>query len=536
MSNVFNQGQEGMMNDQQFMQAFSNARWRAIYPAPFFDPIAMQMITDPRILIQWSRYFFEWNPIIHGAIQKMATYPITEFIYDTEDSTIRENYEAAFKAMGLREKLIKASLNYYVCGVNFSTTLMPFTRMVVCGSCGTSFTIDEANLRATQGDIVHTCRKCGETTPAAFSDVPSSDVKDLKLILWNPMNMTIEHDEIMDTHEFYYDLPDYVKNGLKEGKKRYLKEYPLYFFEAAKAGKSLRIYEDQITFIRRETHSASYYTGWGQPLITPALKYLFHLMLLLRAQDAIAIDQILPWTILSPAPSSGVDPIGELDLGTWQDKMKEEYSAYVTNPTRKSIMPLAVNTSIVGGQGKALMLNPEIQEVVNQILAGIGVPHEFIYGGMTWSGSSVSLRMVENQMLNHLTMLQQIIDDVVDKIATYFKYPKIDIRFQAFKMADDVAQKQLLFEMMQGLMISKGRVVQELYPEVDYDKELIRIKNEKLREIELQAEIAKAQQNASRVTGVPIGPQSDQEAAPTENAGDLPEQSPPRAQGGNQQI
>ena len=39
-------GSTSSMNNPQFKQMTQDARWRLLYPAPYFDPIAMQTLMD----------------------------------------------------------------------------------------------------------------------------------------------------------------------------------------------------------------------------------------------------------------------------------------------------------------------------------------------------------------------------------------------------------------------------------------------------------------------------------------------------------
>ena len=92
-------GSSSSMNNPQFKQMTQDARWRLLYPAPYFDPIAMQTLMDPKIMMHWGRYFYDWHPIIHAAINKMVSYPITDFIFDTEDDEAERLYKTIFEKL-----------------------------------------------------------------------------------------------------------------------------------------------------------------------------------------------------------------------------------------------------------------------------------------------------------------------------------------------------------------------------------------------------------------------------------------------------
>ena len=212
---------------------------------------------------------------------------------------------------------------------------------------------------------------------------------------------------------------------------------------------------------------------------------------------------------------------------------------------RKSEMPIPVNAQIVGAQGKALMLVNEIQEMTNQVLAGMGVPNEFVYGGLQWSGANISLRMLENQCINYRNMMQQVLDYIVEYCHTYFNLPLIKVHMQAFKMADDVAQKELLLNLSQAGIISKQTMLKELFPNISFDEERQKIKEENAAEQQAMIEAEIHNRNTQMMYGVqgpnPAQAQMQQQQDDSGNGSgqkhkDLPEDKPPRAEGGKAQV
>lgn len=526
------------LNNPQFRLMTQDTRWRLLYPAPYFDPIAMQTLMDPKIMMHWGRYFFDWHPIIHAAINKMVTYPITDFIFDTDDAGLEKQYKAIFERINVRSILVRMGLDYHVSGNAYFSMIMPFKRILCCPECNSAIAADKADFTVNRDHLIMVCPNCKKTVTPEIKDSNTNDSLAIKPILWDPLNVKVEYDEILNNSTYYYSIPGSVASELNKGNKELWATYPMYMIKAARQKKLLKLFPDKILHLRRDTHSSSYNKGYGQPIISPVLKYLFHLLVLLRAQDAIAIDQILPWTIISPSSNGSVDPSGDLDLGQFVGALEGEYKEWKKNPMRKSVMPIPVNAQIVGAQGKALMLTNEIQEITNQILAGMGVPNEFVYGGLQWSGANISLRMMENQFINYRNMMQRVLDYIVDQCHTYFDMPKIKVRMQPFKMADDVAQKDIMMNLMQMGMISKRTVLKEIMTHVDYDREQDQITKEQQDDQERQIRMQMAQQNVQSMYGVLPPAHVGPEQAPPSNEGhrDLPAQNPPRAEGGNAQI
>jgi hypothetical protein len=141
--------------------------------------------------------------------------------------------------------------------------------------------------------------------------------------------------------------------------------------------------------------------------------------------------------------------------------------------------------------------------------------------------------MLENKFINHRTLLQRVIDYFVDAIHTHFGYPNINVKMQSFKMADDVAQKQLLINLASEGKISNKTLINEILPEVDLEEEMEQIKHEQLQNLAIQGEIQRASMSSGVVMGG--GGQQSGQGGPESPQG-LPEQNPPRSEGANQQI
>lgn len=535
-TDIMGSGNATSYNNSQYKLMTQDARWRMLYPAPYFDPIAMQTLMDPKIMMLWGRYFYDWHPIIHAAINKMVSYPITEFIFDTTEEETIKKYKEIFTAIDLKGILIKMGLDYFVSGNSYFSLLMPFKRMLECPHCRTSIAASEGKFKLRQKNVIIDCPTCKKSVAAEIKDVTTKEISAIRPILWDPLNMKVNYDETLGISEYFYSLPSSLTTGIDQGNINLWATYPLCLINAAQSRKYVKLYNKKVFHLKRETHSSAYNKGYGQPIISPVLKYLFHLLILLRAQDALAIDQILPWTIISPSSNGAIDPAGDLNLGQFSGTLETEYKQWKANPLRKSIMPVPVNAQILGAQGKALMLTNEIQEITNQILAGMSVPNEFVYGGLQWSGANVSLRMLENQFINYRTMMQEVIDYIIDECHTYFDIPKIKVRMQPFKMADDIAQKDLLLRLVEAGVLSKHTALKELFPHLEYEQEQKYLNEEEKDEMEKQVQRSVVQNNVQRSYGIMTPMPNNGIDMGGQQHGDLPEQRPPRAEGGNQQV
>ena len=118
-------------------------------------------------------------------------------------------------------------------------------------------------------------------------------------------------------------------------------------------------------------------------------------------------------------------------------------------------------------------------------------------------------------------------------------------------MADDVAQKQLIFDLKNLGLISGQTLLDKVMPDVSFEKEQERIKEEQLKQLKEQLEIQQIQSangiidpmamgmGGAAQPGSPGGPGSpgaSNKPGSESKKGDLAEGGPPRAEGGNKQI
>lgn len=187
------------------------------------------------------------------------------------------------------------------------------------------------------------------------------------------------------------------------------------------------------------------------------------------------------------------------------------------------IMPLPLGNQTIGGDGKALMLTQEIESWSNQILNGMGVPVEFIRGGLSYAGTNVSMRMMENMFLGYISRQKALAKFVMKQVAAYLGWPEANIRFKPFKMADDLQRKAYLFQLNQANKVSDTTLLAD--SDLSQDEEnaiMIRetdarieaTKKQQLAMATIQGEAqqimmkfqTKAQQDAQKAMGAPVAP------------------------------
>jgi hypothetical protein len=215
-----------------------------------------------------------------------------------------------------------------------------------------------------------------------------------------------------------------------------------------------------------------------------------------RAQEAIAQEHIVPFDFLFPQPNAQMDPFVHSDLGNWRSRVEEIVRNRRRDPNYKAILPVPIGFGRLGGDGKAMMLTPELNYLNQTIVGGMGIPQEFLFGGLNWTGSSITLRSLQNDFQHNQSQLLELTVWMKNKVRSFLKLPDIKkIRFMDFKMADDIQRIQQLISLNAQRKVSDETLLTELG--LDYEKEIKKIIQEVQTQNEMQDLMAKAQAKTS---------------------------------------
>lgn len=179
-----------------------------------------------------------------------------------------------------------------------------------------------------------------------------------------------------------------------------------------------------------------------------------------------------------------------INLVDWRDHVATEIARWRRDPNYYPILPLPIGTQVIGGDGKALLLTQEIQITIEQIINQMQCPLEFVKGGLTFSGSNVSMRMMENHFLGYMGRHLLMANWVMRSIANYMGWPAASVRFKPFKMADDIQRKAYLFQLNQAGKVSDTTLLADVDLDQGDENEIM------LRETDSRIEATKKQQIA----------------------------------------
>jgi hypothetical protein len=477
-------------------------------------------------MFRWCRYYFLTNPLINATVFKLSEYPITDIVVDHEDPQVVKRWTDYFHDhLSYRPFQVECGLDYHTYGNCAVSISYPFKKYLVCSGCGEAKEASKIRDKwvFTNFTFRLNCPSCGSVGDAEVNDFYYKNPSGIKLIRWNVEDIEITYNDVTGDATYFYNIPAPTRNDIVIGKKDIVDSIPEVFIQALKQRKGVVFSKSNFFHFKRPT-LAHKDRGWGTPLVLPVLKDTFYLQIMKKAQEAILLEHIVPLRILFPQAGSGSsDPYTTINLVTWRDQVGKEIARWRQDNNYIPILPLPVGNQTLGGDGRALMLTQEMQAWSEHIMMGMGVPREFLMGGLSYSGTNVSMRMLENAFLGYILRHKQMAKWIMKEVANYLDWPEVNLRFKPFKMADDIQRKAYLFQLNQAQKVSDTTLLadadlsQEEEDEImlrETDKRLQSTRKQQLAMAEVQAEAqlimskaqVKAQQAAMEAQQAPAAP------------------------------
>ncbi len=441
-------------------------------------------------LFRWTEYLYYNSAQIYAGTRKFAEYPITELEYMSDSDKLTSLYRRLLEdIVGIKRNLIKASIDLQVYGNSFTSLHLPFKRHLKCSKCQFKQVAEviEYKYNPNNASFKHTCGDCGFTGESVVVDTLQISPEKINIVRWDPKLIQISYNSVTGESEYYLQIPSELKSKVMGGDKHLITTLPKPILETISNGELFKFNNDEIFHMRSDA-PAGVQSGWGYPPLVACMPLFYHASVLRKANESIALERIVPMRVMHPQAISGnADPILSLSMGKFMAEVEDNISKWRRDPNHIMMSPVAVGVSQVGGEGRALMVNAEIQQAEDNIIAAMGFPKEFVYGGLSYTGSSVTLRMLENQLESSVFQITQLLRWLTSKMGKFLGWEHCQVGLGDFKMIDDVSQKQLVMQLFQMGMVSKTTVAEA--HGIDVAEEREKIKQENLTDARFQKEL-----------------------------------------------
>ena len=466
------------------------------YPSPFLDLASLYLPRTIKEAFHLCRYYYTTSPIINPIVRKLAVYPSTKMYIESADPDIKQYWEDYItKVLRLPEFNIECGLDYFTYGNCYVYISFPIIKTLVCSNCKREEKVENCTYTWRNLRFDMKCSYCNyQNREAQVKEYPKKSINEIALIRIPPELVDIENNPLTGRKDYFITIPRITRNEILIGKKVIIETTPEVFIDSMRQNKRMKLTPGKFFHFQRQSVSHVDWLGYGEPIIMPVLKDNFYFQTLRKAQEAVLHSAIVPLRFVFPQSGDAqTSPYTNINLLRWMNNMKSEFIKWRRDPNHVGFVPMPVGSQVVGADGKALTLFQELDLQANIICNGMGVPLEFYKGGLSWSGSNMSLRMMQTEFIGYRAKMKVMNEDfILGSIADYLGKNRVKVSFEEFKMADDLQRSALEHQMYQSQLLSGDTVVKGMDHDPVIEQEKVNAERRALITNQRKSQIAQA--------------------------------------------
>jgi hypothetical protein len=483
-----------------FNRGMGNAYSESGFADPFNDYATTQMPTTMRSALWWSEYIWQVQGTYRMAMERIVSYFLTDVEFggeasDDEKKKYQEFFNDQLHVMSFLGQIMRDRLCY---GNGFTSVVVPFRRYLRNPKTGDLYPLKVVYHNFDfkfneQFEFVATCPKTGWRGPWQLVDKPREESDHLILKRWSPHEIELLHDPFTDEVAYLWRIPEYYKRMVKEGNLFHLERASKQVLESIKNNQLFRFNPEAIFHMKEPTLAGIRNMGWGLPRSLVNYRQLWYVQVLRRYNEAIALDYVVPFRLITPAPSGGAnaggistsDPMSIYAAGDFRAQVRSMINRRRRDPASWQMLPFPVNYQLLGGDAKQLAPTEMITQGQETLLNESGAPIEFYNGSLTVQAAPIALRLLESTHRQLVTDANSLLQWLTHSISRIMSWEKVSCNLTRVTIADDMQKQMSALQLMMGQQLSGTSGLAAIG--YNWDTEQKRIADEARKQQELQA-------------------------------------------------
>lgn len=461
-------------NDSRLF-AFSERAGRGSeqFADPFCDMASLAMPDTIQDALRWCEYILMANGPYREALNRVISYFITDVkIQGQGDRRIgpeeKRKYEDFLNdTIGIKTVLHTVALDYLCYGNSFTSLIVPFRRYLACPSCGLElplkkvFNTPEFGFTWSSFNFHANCPHCQYTGNWRHIDRRAGEQGQIKVKRWSPHEMDILWDPETDDTAFIWKIPDDYRNLLRRGKLFHLERASWEIIEAVRDNQALMFDKDVVYHMAEQALSGVRNRGWGISRVLTNFRQAWYVQVLHRYNEAIALDYVIPFRVLTPMPrpSGGDgatgDPVLSINMGNFTSRVNAMLRDRKRDPARWNILPFPIDYKALGGDATELAPKDLLELGMNTLLNAIGVPVELYNGSLGTQAAPAALRLFEANWSHLIHNLNRFLRKLTDKVSQVMGWEPVTCTLERVTHADDLNRQMAILQLMMGGQVSR---------------------------------------------------------------------------------
>jgi hypothetical protein len=444
------------------------------FPDPFADYASTVMSDSMYNMLRWCEFIWMRNGIYREALRRKVTYFITDLEVSGDDISREEKkkrqdfYE---EKIDIKSDIAIAATNRECYGNDFASLHVPFRRYLSCPQCfaefplRTVFNTKEFGFQWSNYDFHATCPRCkvGSGYSGVFNHIDrrGGEESDVTVTHWDPHQIEIVYDVFSHKTAYIWKIPAEYKEDLKKPVLITLENAPWQVIQAVKNDNAFMFDPDVIYHMKDETLAGIQNRGWGISQVITNFSQAWYVQVLHRYNEAIALDYVIPFRVITPAPRGGAadaasqDPVVGMNLGHFTRTVKAMLSNRKREPTAWNIMPFPIEYKALGGEATQLAPKDLLDQGIDNLLSSAGVPPSMYKMDLTATNMPPALRLFEVYNTPLVHSLNGYLRWLDRKITDRFSWEPAQTRWRKVTHADDAQKQMANLQLMMGRQISQ---------------------------------------------------------------------------------
>ena len=482
------------------------------FPDPFCDVASLSMPESIQSALRWCEYILNANGPYRQAIDRVVSYFITDVeIKDIGEKSVGREEKEKFgqfleETLSIKNVLHTVAMDYLTYGNSFTTLLVPFRRYLSCKKCGLEMPLDRVHntkqcaFAWKNFEFIATCPNCKNTGPWRHIDRRSGDTGNITVKRWSPHEMDLIWDPYTGDCTYVWKIPEDYRNMIRQGHLHQLERASWEVIQAIKDGKNLMFDKGVVYHLKEDALSGMRNRGWGISRVLANFRQAWYVQILQRYNEAVALDYVIPFRVITPAPRGGDpasgDPVHSINLSSFSARVSSMIRARRSDPARWNVLPFPVNYQALGGDASQLAPKDLLDQGLDTLLKCIGMPVELFNGTLSFQAAPAALRLFEANWSHLPHNLNRFLNDLVESVSRVMSWEPVSAKLVRVTHADDLNRQMAKLQLMQGQQISQTTGLSSVG--LDYREEMKQMLDEQRiyaeEQARMQVEMQQAQQ------------------------------------------
>lgn len=446
----------------------------AQFPDPFLDIATTAMPQNIRSALRWAEYIYGSYGPYRMAMERIISYFLTDV--EVGDSQTHDDVKDKWTEY-LTDKFdifthMQNSLRNRMCyGNSFRSLIVAFRRYLTCPKCFASHPLNvvhdtpDFKFLWNAMQFTATCPRCHFS--GAWRVVDRTEASDKRVIakMWNPHEIEILHDTFTDSTAYFWRIPEDYKSQIRKGNLYHLERVPIGVLAAIRKNQMFRFDDDALYHMKEPTLGGIRNRGWGIPRILSNFRQIYYVQVLRRYNEAIALDYVVPFRLITPAPRPGgaggsgggavaADPLMSYNMGSFRSQVNQMVAARRRDPARWNVLPFPVQYQMIGGDAKALAPVELIDQGLEQLLNDAGTPAELYKGSLQIQAVPVALRLFEATWHHLVHDANAELAWIARQLSRIMSWEDTKVKLRRVTIADDINKQMAMLQLMAGNQMS----------------------------------------------------------------------------------